>query len=111
MKTIIGVNGACGRMGQRIIQLAHEDKSLAIGAALEAEGHPCIGKDVGEVAGIGAIGVTVQPSVPVGHRLDVLTYLLRCFTECTGGGLHTGVVEKGERSCREKRASPSPQNE
>ena len=38
MKTIIGVNGACGRMGQRIIQLAHEDKSLAIGAALETVG-------------------------------------------------------------------------
>ena len=44
MKTIIGVNGACGRMGQRIIQLAHEDNSLTIGAALEAAGHPRLGQ-------------------------------------------------------------------
>ena len=35
MKIIIGMNGACGRMGLRIIQLAHEDKELKIGAALE----------------------------------------------------------------------------
>ncbi len=36
MKITIGVNGACGRMGQRIIQLAHEDKDLVLAAALEA---------------------------------------------------------------------------
>src|SRR5258707_2448940 len=30
MKTILGMNGACGRMGQRILQLVHEDKTLAI---------------------------------------------------------------------------------
>ena len=30
MKTNIGINGACGRMGQRIVQLAHEDKTLHI---------------------------------------------------------------------------------
>ena len=52
MKTIIGVNGACGRMGQRIVQLAHEDKELALGAALEAPGHPQLGRDIGEIAGL-----------------------------------------------------------
>jgi dihydrodipicolinate reductase len=30
MKTLIGINGACGRMGQRIVQLAHEDKLRTI---------------------------------------------------------------------------------
>ena len=72
MKTIIGVNGACGRMGQRIIQLAHEDKSLSIGAALEANGHPQLGHDAGEVAGLGAIGAKVSSSVPLDQRLDVI---------------------------------------
>ena len=72
MKTIIGVNGACGRMGQRIVQLAHEDKSLALGAALEAAGHPCAGKDIGEVTGLGALNVKVAHTVPIGHRLDAL---------------------------------------
>ena len=33
---IIAVNGACGRMGQRIVQLAHEDKELQVGAATDA---------------------------------------------------------------------------
>ena len=49
MRITIGVNGACGRMGQRIIQLAHEDPELDIGAALEAATHPLRGRDIGEV--------------------------------------------------------------
>ena len=40
MKTNIGVNGACGRMGKRIIQLAHEDKSLQITTAIDARAIP-----------------------------------------------------------------------
>lgn len=72
MKTIIAVNGACGRMGQRIVQLAHEDKELVIGAALDAPGHPQQGRDAGELAGIGKIGVPVQSFVPDETRLDVI---------------------------------------
>ncbi len=72
MKTVIGVNGACGRMGQRIIQLAHEDKDLALGAALEAPGHPKLGQDVGEVSGLGRLEVPVRSDLPPGHRLDAL---------------------------------------
>jgi 4-hydroxy-tetrahydrodipicolinate reductase len=72
MKTIIGVNGCCGRMGKRIVQLAHEDRELAIGAALEFPGHPDQGKDAGEVAGIGKLGVPVTSCLPADHRLDVV---------------------------------------
>ncbi|HMF13356.1 MAG TPA: 4-hydroxy-tetrahydrodipicolinate reductase [Gemmataceae bacterium] len=72
MKTIIGINGACGRMGKRIVQLAQEDKELTIGAALEFPGHTDQGKDVGEVAGIGAIDVPVSTRIPSDHRLDVV---------------------------------------
>jgi 4-hydroxy-tetrahydrodipicolinate reductase len=60
MKTLIGINGAAGRMGQRIVQLAHEDKDLAIAAALEASSHPRLGQDVGEIAGIGKIGLALR---------------------------------------------------
>ena len=38
MSTIIGINGAAGRMGQRLIHLAGEDRDLTLGAALEAPG-------------------------------------------------------------------------
>jgi 4-hydroxy-tetrahydrodipicolinate reductase len=72
MKTIIGVNGACGRMGQRIVQLAREDRELQLGAALEMPGHPQQGRDIGEVAGIGVIGVHVSSLLPVEQRLDVM---------------------------------------
>jgi 4-hydroxy-tetrahydrodipicolinate reductase len=72
MKTIIGVNGACGRMSQRIVQLAHDDPDVEIGAALESPGHACLGRDVGEVAGVGPLGVPITAEVPVGRRVDAL---------------------------------------
>jgi 4-hydroxy-tetrahydrodipicolinate reductase len=72
MKTIIGINGACGRMGQRIVHLALEDKELAVGAALEAPGHPLQGRDIGEVAGLGRLGIPVRDELPLEQRLDVL---------------------------------------
>jgi 4-hydroxy-tetrahydrodipicolinate reductase len=72
MKTIIGINGACGRMGQRLVTLAREDKDLALGLALEAPGQPQLGHDVGEVAGLGKIGVPVRADVPLQERLDVM---------------------------------------
>jgi 4-hydroxy-tetrahydrodipicolinate reductase len=72
MKTIIGINGVCGRMGQRILQLAHDDKELTIGVTLEAPGHPHQGRDAGEISGLGPIGVPVRAEVPIETRLDVL---------------------------------------
>jgi len=72
MRIQIGVNGACGRMGQRIIQLAREDAELAIVAALESPGHPQLGRDAGDVSSIGSIGVMVTSTVPIDTRLDVI---------------------------------------
>src|SRR5689334_5747130 len=70
MKTIIGVNGACGRMGKRIVQLAHEDPSLQLGAALDAPGHPDHGRDAGDAAGVGTLGVPVSAGLPLDRRID-----------------------------------------
>jgi 4-hydroxy-tetrahydrodipicolinate reductase len=72
MKTIIGVNGACGRMGQRIIALAQEDKEITLGAALDATGHPQLGRDAGEVAGIGNLGVAIRSDLLLEQRLHVM---------------------------------------
>ncbi|MCS7046760.1 MAG: 4-hydroxy-tetrahydrodipicolinate reductase [Gemmataceae bacterium] len=72
MKTIIAVNGACGRMGQRLIHLAREDATLQLGAALEAAENPWQGRDVGEVAGLGPIGTLVTTTIPVSQRIDVV---------------------------------------
>src|SRR5262245_58921084 len=72
MKTIIGINGAAGRMGQRLVALATADSELAVGAALESPGHPRIGQDAGEVAGIGKLGVPVLAALTAGHNLHAM---------------------------------------
>jgi 4-hydroxy-tetrahydrodipicolinate reductase len=72
MKTVIGINGAAGRMGQRLVHLAQEDPGLTLGAALESPGHPQLGRDVGELCGLGPLGVPLLAELPLGQRLDVL---------------------------------------
>jgi 4-hydroxy-tetrahydrodipicolinate reductase len=66
----LGVNGACGRMGQRIVALAHEDTDLELAAALESPEHPRLGADIGQVAGLGTLGVKVASELHV--PLDVM---------------------------------------
>jgi len=72
MKTIIAVNGACGRMGQRLVQLAHADGELKIGAALDSAAHPNHGRDAGELAGICRLDVPVTAQLAPNHRVDVV---------------------------------------
>lgn len=72
MKTTIGINGACGRMSLRIAQLAAADPDLKIGAALEAAGHSKLNQDLGEVAGLGKLGVPIKSELPLEPRVDVL---------------------------------------
>jgi 4-hydroxy-tetrahydrodipicolinate reductase len=69
---VLGINGAAGRMGQRLVHLSREDPELVLGAALEAPGHPLLGRDVGEVAGLGSLGVKLIPELPLDARVDVL---------------------------------------
>ncbi len=58
------VAGAAGRMGGRILALARETPDLRVVAALERPGHPALGRDAGEVAGSGPLGVrlTADPA-------------------------------------------------
>jgi 4-hydroxy-tetrahydrodipicolinate reductase len=53
------VGGAAGRMGSRIIALHRETPGLKLAAALEAPGHRALGRDAGEAAGIGPLGIPV----------------------------------------------------
>ena len=57
----IAVYGAAGRMGQRITALTHADPDLVVFAAIDAF---AAGKDAGEVAGIGNIGVPIVAEMP-----------------------------------------------
>lgn len=68
----MGIHGAAGRMGVRLIQLIAEDPSLRLAAALERAAHPRLGQDAGTVAGIPALGVPLTDSVPPTTALDVM---------------------------------------
>lgn len=69
----IAVSGAAGRMGKRILALGHEHPEIEIVGALEAVGNPVLGKDAGETAGIGNIGVPIVSDVSaVLKNCDVL---------------------------------------
>jgi 4-hydroxy-tetrahydrodipicolinate reductase len=59
----IAVSGAAGRMGRRIVALGHEHPEIQVSGALEAAGNPAAGMDVGEIAGIGHIGVPITDDV------------------------------------------------
>jgi 4-hydroxy-tetrahydrodipicolinate reductase len=51
------VAGAAGRMGGRLIALARESADLRVVAALEHPSHPELGRDAGDVAGAGPLGI------------------------------------------------------
>jgi len=53
------VAGAGGRMGRTLVKAIAETKGLALAGALEGAGSALIGKDAGELAGIGANGVKI----------------------------------------------------
>ncbi|MFH1904786.1 MAG: 4-hydroxy-tetrahydrodipicolinate reductase [bacterium] len=57
------VNGACGKMGKRIIALLSMQKDLDLCGAVEMSSHPDIGKDAGVVAGIDKSGVKVSSCI------------------------------------------------
>ncbi|MBI5726198.1 MAG: 4-hydroxy-tetrahydrodipicolinate reductase [Planctomycetes bacterium] len=58
----IGLSGAGGRMGRRIAAMAIEGEQYDIIAAVEAPGSPCLGKDMGDLAGCGPFGLKVAHS-------------------------------------------------
>lgn len=55
----IGIAGACGKMGMRIASIAAKDPEVEISGALERRGAPQLGKDLGEIIGVGELGVKV----------------------------------------------------
>jgi 4-hydroxy-tetrahydrodipicolinate reductase len=68
----IGVTGAAGRMGRRVAALAIESERFDVAAAMEVAGHEALGRDVGELAGVGTFGVRVTADLPDEAEIDVL---------------------------------------
>jgi 4-hydroxy-tetrahydrodipicolinate reductase len=57
------VAGAAGRMGSRLVALLQQETELRLVAALEAPGHAALGRDAGEAAGVGRLGIAIGADV------------------------------------------------
>jgi 4-hydroxy-tetrahydrodipicolinate reductase len=55
----IAVTGAAGRMGRNLIQACHENSNCQLGAAIEHESSPYIGRDAGDISGVGTLNRTI----------------------------------------------------
>lgn len=55
----IGIVGAAGRMGRMLIAAVANTDGAQLGGGSEAASHPDMGKDLGELAGIDALGVVL----------------------------------------------------
>ncbi len=56
---LLAIMGAGGRMGRELIRTVHETQGCEVAGAVERLGSPLIGKDAGEVAGVGHLGVPI----------------------------------------------------
>jgi len=59
MPVNVVVCGAAGRMGKLLVSLVQEHAEARLAGAVEVSGHWAVGKDAGEVAGIGPVSVKI----------------------------------------------------
>jgi 4-hydroxy-tetrahydrodipicolinate reductase len=73
MAVPIIVCGAAGRMGRTLIRLVHEHPDAALRAAVETSGHPAVGSDAGDLAGVGTSGVRISDDYAAVATADTVT--------------------------------------
>src|SRR5258706_4527433 len=73
MTTNVIVCGAAGRMGKQLVSLVHENVAARLVGAVEASGHTAIGKDAGEVDGIGTIDIPISADYEALATADTVT--------------------------------------
>jgi 4-hydroxy-tetrahydrodipicolinate reductase len=54
------VVGAAGKMGSRIIHIIKETSGIELYRAVERSDHPLLGKDIGEIIGLGTMGIPLE---------------------------------------------------
>jgi 4-hydroxy-tetrahydrodipicolinate reductase len=54
------VVGAAGRMGARLVHIIQETPSIELYRATERPDHPFLGRDVGEMVGLGRLGIPLE---------------------------------------------------
>ncbi|MBI3326986.1 MAG: 4-hydroxy-tetrahydrodipicolinate reductase [Nitrospinae bacterium] len=85
----VAIAGAGGKMGGRLVHLVKESGDLEVMGGLERPGHPAIGRDLGEVVGLGTLGVPLLADL---HALVAKLDLLFEFTAPEGSLDHVRVM-------------------
>ncbi|HZG27388.1 MAG TPA: 4-hydroxy-tetrahydrodipicolinate reductase, partial [Ensifer sp.] len=103
------VVGAAGRMGQTLVKAIHAMPGVTLSGAIERPGSFALGKDIGEIAGLGHLGVPVTDDplkafVAADGVIDFTTPAATCdFAELTAQAriVHvigtTGLSEQDEK--------------
>ena len=68
----IGIVGAGGRMGRNLIQAVHQFEGVELTAVFERAGSSLIGADVGELVGLGNLGVAIKATLAENLNFDLL---------------------------------------
>jgi len=70
------VAGAAGRMGRMLVQAIHASEGLVLAGALERKGSPALGQDIGTLAGLGPLGITItdDPLSALAHADGVIDF-------------------------------------
>jgi len=100
------VAGAGGRMGRTLIQAIAATPGVALAGAIEAKGAAVVGRDAGELAGLGQTGIAVTTELaPLMAKADALIDFTvpaatRAFLPHTAGRVHvigtTGFAAEDE---------------
>lgn len=83
------VVGAAGRMGQALIRAIAETPGVALSGAVEREGSPMLGRDAGDLAGVGTAGVAITDDpLPAFAKSDGVLD----FTTPAASAVHAGYA-------------------
>jgi 4-hydroxy-tetrahydrodipicolinate reductase len=89
----IGVVGAAGRMGRMLVREVAATEGCRLAGAVEAAGQPEIGRDAGEVAGVGALGVAIgDDPVPLFAEMDAVLE----FSTPAATAAHAALAAQGK---------------
>jgi Dihydrodipicolinate reductase, N-terminus len=105
----IGIHGATGRMGTRLIQLIQADPALRLAVALDRADHPRLGEDAGTAAGVGPLGVSLSSTFerPVDVMIDFSTQLAPRARSPWSSARPGSNPNSGASSNERRRRSPS----
>ncbi|HYH39674.1 MAG TPA: 4-hydroxy-tetrahydrodipicolinate reductase [Azospirillum sp.] len=89
----IGVVGCAGRMGQMLVRQIAETPGCTVAGGTERPGGPAVGRDIGDVAGLGALGVAVvdDPAVLFAEADAVID-----FTSPEAAERHAALAAQGQ---------------